>query len=228
MMANGRTSHATRIVAISRQRGSGGSFIGRAIAERLGFRYVDREMLRHATEFLSAHEREKTHDPGGTGRTSWWSRVAGAFAFGGPDCHYAPPSSDVEYEGELFEVQHRLLREIVDDHAAVIVGRGAAQTLGGRPEVLSVFLHAPEPWRIERVQRVYGIADVRAAQRLVRDSDRNRARFIESVAGFDWTDRRRYDLTVDVADTGLDTAIDLVVREVNARATGVPVRADIA
>ena len=46
----------TKCIAISRQQGSGGSFIGRAVAERLGFRYFDREMLRAVAEYLKEHE----------------------------------------------------------------------------------------------------------------------------------------------------------------------------
>jgi hypothetical protein len=44
-----------------------------------------------------------------------------------------PPSPTVLYEGQLIGLEDRLIREIVDDHVAVIVGRGAAQILRGRP-----------------------------------------------------------------------------------------------
>ena len=57
------------------------------------------------------------------------------------------------YEGELFEIEKKIIQEVVDGQIAteptVIVG--AAQTLRGRACVLSVFLHAPEKWRIERL-----------------------------------------------------------------------------
>jgi cytidylate kinase len=208
--------HTTKTVALSRQRGSGGSYVGRLVAERLGLRYIDREMLRHAAEYLREQGRS---EPITTARASWWSRLGGAFALGGPECGYVPPSSEVVYEGELFEIQKRLIQEIVDGHVAVIVGRGAAQTLRGRPGVVSVFLHAPEPWRVERVQQVYGIADRRAAHRAVHDSDRDRGRFIEALAGVDWTDSRGYDLVVDTAAIGFEAAADLIVDMVNTRAT---------
>src|SRR5436309_10862938 len=129
----------SKTVAVSRQRGSGGAYIGREVAERLGLRYIDRDMLRQAAEYLC---NQKTQERGEAGQSSWWSRVGQAMALGSPDAGYLPPSSEALYEGELFEIEKRLLHEIVDDHVAVIVGRGAAQILRGRAGVLSVFLHA--------------------------------------------------------------------------------------
>ncbi len=171
-------------------------------------------MLRQASEYLNDHAPEPQVE---TRASSWFLRLGQAFAAGGPDCGYLPPSSDAVYEGELFEIEKRLLPEIVEGHVAVIVGRGAAHTLKGRPGVISVFLHAPERWRVERVQQVYGIADRSAAQRMVQDSDRDRARFVRAIAGVEWTDVRGYDLAVDTAAVGLEAAIDLVVRAAQAR-----------
>jgi cytidylate kinase len=162
-------------------------------ADRLGLRFFDREMLRIAAEYVRNHDA-----PAESQQTdsSWWSRISQAFAMAGPDSHCAPPSVESVYEGDLFEIEERLLREIVDDEATVVVGRGAAQTLRGRTGVLSVFLHAPEPWRIDRIQDVYRLADRRAAQQMVHDSDRARAQFIQSLGDVGWTDVRGYDLAL--------------------------------
>ena len=47
---------------------------------------------------------------------------------------------------------------------------------------------------------------------MLRDSDRDRGRFIHALCGNDWTDVRGYDLAIDVAGLGLETAADLIVR----------------
>jgi cytidylate kinase len=120
------------------------------------------------------------------------------------------------YEGDVFEVENRVLQEITRGHVAVIVGRGAAQTLRGRPGVFSVLVHAPEAWRIDRVQHLYSL-DRHGAVQMVQRSDRDRATFIHRLAGIDWTELGGYDLAVDTAALGLDGAIDLVVRAVADR-----------
>ena len=135
---------------------------------------------------------------------------------GGPDSRFAPPPVESVYEGDLFEIEERLLREIVNDEATVIVGRGAAQTLKGRAGVLSVFLHAPEAWRVSRVQDVYKLADRRAAQQMVNDSDRARARFIQTLGPVTWTDARGYDLALDTSTVTIEGAVNLIVEAARA------------
>jgi CMP/dCMP kinase len=206
---------SVRTVALSRQRGSGGSYVGRHVAERLGFRYIDRDLLRDASQYL--HEQPAAGSSPeavatGPSGSSWWPWLTSAFSRGCLDGVYVPPSESVTYEGDLFEIEHRLIREIADGEAAVIVGRGAAQTLRGRPGVFSVHAYAPEPWRIDRVQRLYGL-DRHAAAQMVRHSDRDRSRFIRRLVGTDWTDPGGYDLAVDTA-LGLDVAVDLIVSAV--------------
>jgi CMP/dCMP kinase len=197
----------TKAIAISRQRGSGGSLVARTVADRLGFRYIDRELLRLAAEYLRT-----SSEPVATPPSSWWSRLGQAFASGDADCGYVPPLSDAVYEGELFDIEQRLLAEIVDEQDAVIVGRGAAQSLRGRRGVVSVFLHAPDAHRVERLQRVYQLRDATAARRSMEGSDADRARFIRSLTNAEWTDARLYDLTVDTASVGLDRTADLIVQ----------------
>jgi cytidylate kinase len=208
----------SKTVAISRQRGSGGSYIGRAIADRLGLRYIDRQMLRDAAEYLRTHDpEERVEAPVG----SWWSRLGQTLSLGVPEAGYMPPDADAHYEGELFEIEKKIIQQVVEGQIAneptVIVGRGAAQTLRGRACVLSVFLHAPEKWRIERAQQVYSLADTAAAERMVRESDRARARFVKAVAGVAWTDASVYDLTVDTSALGFEAVVEVITRAVDAR-----------
>jgi cytidylate kinase len=198
-------------VAISRQRGSGGSFIGQRVAERLGRRYIDRDLLRVAAEYLKQNEDLAEAAP------SFWTRLQKALAFAAADGVYCAPSAMDEYEENVFEMESRIIKEIVDGHTAVIVGRGTAQTLRQRPDVVTVFVHAPEPWRVERVQDVYKLPDPEAARQMVLKSDRDRGRIIRTMADVEWTDVRAYDIAVNTAAVGIDTAVDLIERAVLAR-----------
>jgi len=199
-------------VAISRQRGSGGSFIGQRVAERLGHRYVDRDLLRVAAEYLKKSEDAPSETP-----PSFWTRLQQALAFAAADGAYCAPSVMDVYEEGVFELENRIIHEIVGAQTAVIVGRGAAQTLRQRPDVVTVFVHAPETWRVERVQQVYKLDDRDAARQMVQKSDRDRGRRIRTMADVEWTDVRGYDIAVNTAAVGFDTAIDLIERAVMGR-----------
>jgi cytidylate kinase len=170
-------------------------------------------MLHDAAEYLRLQELQASPAEAAAAESSWWSRLGLAFAMGAPDSAYLTPS-DSTYEGERFEIEGRLIREIGAEHPAVILGHGAAQLLKGDAGVLSVFLHAPEAWRIDRVRTLYKLEDPGAAVQLVRDSDRDRGEFVQAMSGVSWTDVRAYDVALDTAAIGLEAAIDTIVRTV--------------
>src|SRR5678816_4708631 len=93
-MRAGDVMSDTRCIAISRQQGSGGSYIGRAVAERLGFRYFDREMLRTVAEYLREHEHDSKDEPRAE---SWFDRLGAVFSVGTLETGYVPPSPTVLY-----------------------------------------------------------------------------------------------------------------------------------
>lgn len=202
------TANAVTVVAISRQKGSGGTHIGQAIAERRGLRYIDGAMLRAASEYLQEHDPnlERVEEQMGT----WWATMAGALAMGGMSGLGMLPMDTVR-EAEVAHVERRIIQEIAERHPSVIVGRAAGHVLKGRSGVVSVFLHAPEPWRIERVAQRPGFTPAKAKD-AVRESDRHRASFMRTLTGTDWTDAREYDLVVNTSTIGIDRATDLVLQ----------------
>lgn len=195
------------VVAISRQMGSGGGDVGRAVAERRGLRCIDGAMLRDASEYLREHDPDL--EQVGERMDTWWSAMSGAIAMGGL-AGFGMLPVETAREAEAERIEQRIIEEIAQQHAAVIIGRGATHLLRDRPGVVRVFVHAPEAWRIERVAERAGVPAAQA-RTIVRESDRNRAGFVRALAGADWTDARDYDLTINMAATGLEAATGLVL-----------------
>src|SRR5687768_90874 len=202
------TERAVTVVAISRQKGSGGGHVGQVVAERRGLRYIDGAMLRDASEYL------RVHDPNlervGERIDTWWSTMAGAIAMGGLSGLGMLPV-DTMREADAAHIERRIIEEIAQQHPAVIVGRGAGHVLKGRPGVVHVLLHAPEAWRIERVAQHTGVPAAKARD-AVRESDRQRASYLRSLTGTDWTDARQFDLAIDTSTVGIEAATDLVLQ----------------
>jgi cytidylate kinase len=201
------------VVAISRQKGCGGVQIGQAVAQRRGLGFIDGAILREASDYLM------THDPKleqvGERVNTWWSTMAEAIAMGGLSGLGMLPIDSVR-DAEAAQVERRIIEELGQSHAAVIVGRGAGHVLRGRPGVVTVFLHAPEESRIERIAERDGL-DEQKARGVVRESDRERAEFMRALTGVDWTDVRQYDLSIDTAATGLELATSLILQLVPPR-----------
>jgi cytidylate kinase len=203
------------LVALSRQMGAGGAYVGQAVSRRLGVRYVDREILQEAAKILGRDDTELESLEERV--TSLWSRMAGVLAWGAPEAAYVPPPMPALYEADLFAVEAGIIRGVAAREDAVFVGRGATWILRHEATLLSVFLHAPEPVRARRVMHDYQMTDLDAARELIRRSDRHRSRFLQSLSGASWLDLSQYHVTVDTGAVGLDQTVDLIARLVMAR-----------
>lgn len=200
------------VIAVSRQFGAGGAWVGREVARRLGLKYADREILAEAARALNVETDQVA--PLEERVRGFWERLAGMFAQGSAETPFTPPPLPTVSEEDLFAAEHQIVETIAAHGHAVIVGRGAAHLLRGRPEVLRVFLHGPLPWRVATAMDEYGLTDQEEATSIVRASDAQRARFARSITGRDWYDATLYDLCVDTGTTGLQGAADLIVQVV--------------
>ncbi|MFN7917090.1 MAG: cytidylate kinase-like family protein [Vicinamibacterales bacterium] len=196
------------IVAISRQFGSGGARVGKALAQRLGFQYADREILAEAARTL--HVETSDLEPLEERTASIWERLGTLFALGSPDTPFIPPTLPSVNESQLFAIEQQVIRRIAEQGKAVIVGRGAAHVLGDSREVLRVFLHAPLRDRVTLAMHEYGFTDREAAEQVARDSDATRAGFVRSITNKDWCDATLYDVTLDTSIVGVEHCVDIL------------------
>jgi CMP/dCMP kinase len=197
------------VVTISREFGSGGARIGREVARRLGYRYADREILTEAAKRLEA-EADNIQSMEERVR-SFWERHGETFFKGGVDSPYVPPPFPILSPLVLFEAEREIIRAMAAVGNAVIVGRGAAHVLGDRSNVVRVFLHAPMETRVRLAIEEYKLPDEVAAMSTVRKIDEQRAEFVRRITGRNWSDATLYDVSLNTALTGLDTAVDLIV-----------------
>jgi cytidylate kinase len=203
------------IVTISRQLASGGAYVGQRLAARLGFRYLDREILKQAAAALGFDD-EQPLEAMEERASGFWRRLSRSVAIGAPDAPFVPPPPPSVDEAAVVEIETRIIREVAAQEPAVIVGRGAAHLLADRERVIRVFIHAPKEQRVMEAARVYSL-DSAEARDMVTRSDRNRARFVQSLVGRSWTDACLYDLTFDTSVIPHDTVVDLLVMAVNAQ-----------
>ncbi len=209
-------SASTVVLAISRQLGSGGSYIGQAVARRLRMKYVDREILKQAAALLGREDEDLECLEERVANA--WVRLTRHLSLGPPDGLFVPPrpASSV-YEEDLFRIERQVIREIAAREDCVIIGRAASFVLRDHPGLVRLFVHAPEAWRIDTLMRSMTNTDRRAIQDLVRRTDRDRANFINVVCGCDWANACHYDMTLNPAHIGLDNAADLVTAVVQKR-----------
>jgi cytidylate kinase len=185
---------AAAVVCLSHATGAGGEEIGRAVAEALGFRYLDEEILLAAAdkegmepEVLEAIERRRT----GLGRLQ----------------------IDVVTGGALDELLRALIRDAVveaaDKRDVVIVAHAGAMALAGDPRVLRVLVTASPETRARRVAEAER-ADQADAERAIDQSDKGRAAYFRNFYGVTRELPTHYDLVVNTDRISTQQAVSLI------------------
>jgi cytidylate kinase len=177
------------ILTISREYGSGGREIGRRVAERLGYHYVDKEQLFQDLERVGAR----------------WGKAARELD---EVCPTVWERYDWQYRGYMAQVESILLDYAAGDRV-VIIGRGGAFLLQGVPFCLRVRLVAPWEDRLERIMVQESLSRA-AAERLTAQVDGDRACFIKSSYGVDWEEDRWYDMTLNTSSLSYDRVVEIL------------------
>ena len=199
---------ATVVITIARQLGSGGSYIGLQVARRLGYCYVDRQILQRAAEELGVEEAEIEGLEGFP--QSFGEKLISVFKVGAPDYIYTPPPPNWASYEQLAEIERRLISELTVKEPCVVLGRGAFHLLRGRARLLNIMVHAPQGFRVERVMSIYHLRSEAEAIQMIERSDQYRSRHIRALTGLDWFDTRNYHLTIDTAKIDFATAEEMI------------------
>ena len=197
-------------ITISRQMGTGGSYIGQLIAKRLGLKYIDREVLHIAAEEFGYDE--ETIAARSERVTSFWERVPGGLSFGAPEAAYTPPPLGNFSNRELFEKQTQILKRIASQEDCVVVGWAGVFMLPRHRGMFSVFCHAPKTFRAKRLMNIYNDLTDERARTLIAESDRTREIYFNEMTGHDWMCARNYNLSIDTSLQPLEDIAELIIK----------------
>jgi|SRR5690349_3728868 len=196
-------------ITISRQMGSGGSYIGQVIARKLGLKYVDREVLHLAAKEFGCDE--ETIAARSEHVSSFWERVLGGLSWGGPDSTYNPPPLGNFSDRELFEKQTQILKRIASQEDCVVVGWAGVFLLPRHRGMFSVFCHAPKRFRVKRLMNIYKDLTEDNARALISESDRTREIYFNQMTSHDWTCAKNYNLSIDTSLLPLEQIAELII-----------------
>jgi cytidylate kinase len=182
------------IVTIAHVTGSGGPEIGTAVAERLGYRYVDREMLSAAATKYGVQEERLTQLD--ETKPSLLERF------------------DVETRQYITVIQSALF-DVAEQDQVVINSRGGQILLRGVPHVLRVRVIAPFDLRVRRVMtkmtgQMSESVDFRTTAEMVRRSDQEKFGRMRYLYDVDWGDSSLYDLVLNTERLSVEAAVDVI------------------
>jgi cytidylate kinase len=200
-----------KVVTVEREYGSGGADIAKKLAERLGWKLWDQlltdEIARQMDcESVAVAEREERRD-------SLYYRLLKAFMRGSYEGSLNAPHMKLVDADCIREVAERVVTNAANEGQSVIVGRGSAYYLSGRPDAFHVFVYARFEEKVNRLRKT-GKSEEEAIQ-LAETVDRDRAAFIKQYFGVEWPARQYFHLMIN-STIGADAVVETILDGVAA------------
>lgn len=198
------------LITISREFGAGGADVARRVADELGWRVVDNELIDRIAERAGVPAAEVAeHEESAPG---FVERLARALARSAPELFPSAPAEPPPEpaEARLVRVTGTVVEEMAAEGRVVMVGRAASAVLGRSEDALHVKIVAPVRYRIAEIMRRKQV-DEKTAEQLVKESDGNRARYHEQYYHRQWRDSANYHMVLNTEALGLDAVTAVIV-----------------
>ncbi len=188
------------VITISRQHGSNGRIIGKALADKLGIEYYDKEILAMVSESttLSKEYLEENFLETSSFRMSMISKK---------------PTQ------EAIIKQKEVVNKVASESSCVIVGRAANYFLKDNPDAINVFIYADEETRINNIMSEYGDTREEAIKNMHK-SDKSRGQYYRLISSLTWGEDNNYDICLDSSigvDASVNSLYEYIIGIVNSR-----------
>lgn len=183
------------VITISRQLGSLGCEVAKAVADSLGYRLVWREVIRQAARLADAPEvaLDIIDELGLLGIST-------------------SPKARRAYLAAI----ESLLHTWADEGNIVIVGRAGQVILRDHPAAFHVQVIAPVDIRVRRLAEEKQIP-LEASQAQIEASDRQRRSYLRRFYRVDWNDPALYDLVINTGRMDIPTAAKIITGTVGGK-----------
>ena len=182
-----------RILTVNREFGSGGGRIAQTIAENLGWKLLDKDIIDAIA--YAAHVDTKVVRRYDEHVDSWLRRInqqamrSAALAAG-----LELGENSVFDAEEMVKISQKIIEQAHTDGNCVIVGRGSQCVLQHKPDAFHVFVYAPHKERILRLRsRLASGVDI---EQRIRSVDAERAKYLQEYFSKHWLNPHLYDLMI--------------------------------
>ena len=182
------------VITISREYGSGGRYIGRLVADKLGIKFYDKDLVNALSEktglspeYIENNEQKRN--------------ILDALNNG---YYYSLTNAD-----ELFVEESNLIKELANKESCVIIGRCSDFILKDNPNVINIFIYSDIDNKINRAVERYGITR-KNAEKEIKNTDKLRSNHYKYYTGNNWGESKNYDLCINSDKFGVEKAADMI------------------
>ena len=197
------------IITVGRQFGSGGREIGKMVDEKYGIKYYDKELLsRAAKESGFCEEMIQNHDERPT-NSFLYNLVMDTYSFG----YNASSFVDMPISHKVFLAQFDTIKKIAEEGPCVIVGRCADYALSDFDNVLNLFIHADEDFKIKRIkERFADVTTDEQAREMMNKKDKQRQSYYNYYSSKKWGRSDSYDLSINSSILGIEGTVKFITQ----------------
>ena len=189
---------AKTIITIGREYCTGGNYIAEDVANALGIKLYDKELITMAAkhsglseEAVAASEKRHTH-----------SLLYSLYTMG----------NELPLGDQVFILQSRIIKKLAEEGPCVILGRCADEILReAGMESLNVFIHADAVHRAVRASELTGCTDATELQKIIAKKDNSRHTYYNHYTGKKWGDSHNYHLVLDSGKLGYSLCTKLII-----------------
>ena len=201
------------IYTIGRELGSGGYTVAKLLAERLGIKLYDKELLAQAAKDSGfCEEIFENHDERPT-NSFLYSLVMDTYTGGN---YSAAPFLDMPLNHKVFLAQFDTIKKIASEESCVIVGRCADYALADYPNTVSVFVTGNDEDKLKSIKNLYNVDDAKAKDIMVK-TDKKRSSYYNYYSSKKWGDSRSYDMCINSSVLGPDGTADMIIAFAKAK-----------
>lgn len=187
------------IITISREYGSGGYEIGQKVAEALGYKFYDKELIAELADKIMVSESFIEAADEKPVKRNIFREISPIFA-----------NSEGEQADYIFTEQGKFIVQLAEKGNCVIAGRRADYYLRENPNALHLFFYADMEYKIDRICRTENCSR-EAAIKKINDMDKKRRTSYEYTTGRKWSDVHNYDRMICTSSFGIDKCVEEIV-----------------
>ena len=193
-----------KVITISREFGSGGHSIGKAVAETLGIPFYDQKLLEQiAGETGFSQEFVEDAAEYATAKNSLLFNLVMSRSLHG--------RTELTPADAIYIAQSKIIKELADQESCVIVGRCADYVLRERPDCLHVFICADSISRGQRILERYG-DNGKPVQKRIEDKDTRRKIYYSHYTDQIWGAPQNYHLCLNSSALGEENCVQTIIR----------------
>jgi putative MATE family efflux protein len=182
------------VITISREYGSGGRYIGRLVADKLGIKLYDKDFIVKLAEKTGLSEE---YIEGNEQRKDNLINLNNIYYYG------------MDNADTLFIEESKLIKEVAKRESCVIIGRCADFILKDDKDTVKIFIYSSMDDKVNRAVNYYGM-DKKKANKEIKHINKLRSNHYKYYTGSDWKDSTNYDISINSDLFGVEKTADMI------------------